>query len=243
MQHPLSPELKKVLEEQGVDMLTEKLVTSTPDNTALKTAIVNDDQRELFTAGLGRLIRETFSNLSAEDQECLRQLVITKLGLMEDKPKPDPDPLPPPIIEIDDTGTGTSGTGEGGDTEVRGSTEFLKLSGKFLNTDELNIDLIAQVNPFHEAYEILSKNMDAPTLKAIQAAVDMSRSSMSEEEALLLWNDVRKYAKEHGRAPSPTSSDAYERRLAEALAYVRMRKAQAMNAAQNAGETEGRSGQ
>ena len=242
---PLSPELKKVLEEQGVDMLTEKLVTSTPNNTSLKTAIVSDDQRELFTAGLGTLIRETFSNLSAEDQECLRQLVITKLGLMVDKPDPDPDPKPvlPPIIEIDGKGTGKDGTGDGGETEVRSNTEFLKLSGKFLNTDELNIDLIAQINPFHEAYEILSKNMDAPTLKAIQAAVDMSRSSMSEEEALLLWNDVRKYAKEHGRAPSSTSTDAYERRLAEALAYVRMRKAQAMNAAQNTGETAERSEQ
>ena len=233
---PLSSELKKVLEEQGVDMLTERLVTSAPDNTALKAAIVNDDQRELFTMGLGRLIKETFSNLAADDREILRELVITKLGLMAKKPDPTPKPALPPLIEIEDR----SGTGDGGEATVRSNNELLKLSGRFLNTDELDIDLIAQINPFHEAYEILSRNLDAPTLRAIQAAVDMSQSSMSEEEALLLWNDVRKFAREVGRAPSPTSTDAYERRLAEALAYVRMRKAQVVGAAQGTGEDAGR---
>ncbi len=239
-ERPLSPELKKVLEEQGVDMLTEKLVTSAPNNVGLKTAIVSDDQRELFTVGLGKLIRETFSNLTAEDQENLRLLVITKLGLMaagdDAKPdtdtKQDPKPVLPPIIEIDDKGTGKDkngrdNTGDGDTTIVRPNTELLKLSDRFLSTDELNIDLIAQINPFHKAYEILSKNMDAPTLKAIQTAVDMSRSTMSEEEALLLWNDVLKFTREHNCPPSNTSTDAYERRLAEALSYVRMRKAQA----------------
>ena len=240
---PLSPELKKILDEQGVDMLTEKLITSAPDNTGLKTAIVNDDQRELFTVGLGKLIRETFSNLTADDQECLRELVITKLGLMADNPKTDPKPVLPPLIEVDEKKDTKTGTEDGGEATVRSNTEFLKQSERFLNTDELNIDLIAEINPFHEAYEIISKNMDAPTLKAIQTAVDSSRSPMSEEEALLLWNDVLKFTKEHGYAPSLTSTDAYERRLAEALAYVRMRKAEAMNTTKKAKEGTERANQ
>ena len=237
---PLSPELKKILEEQGVDMITEKLITSAPDNIGLKTAIVNNDQRELFTTGLGKLIKETFSNLTADDQECLRELVITKLGLMADKPDPEPKPVLPPLIEVDegkDTKTGI----EDGEATVRSNTEFLKQ--RFLNTDELNIDLIAKINPFHEAYEILSKNLDTRTFKAIQTAVDMSRSPMSEEEALLLWNEVCKFTREHGCPPSPTSTDAYERRLAEALAYVRIRKAEAMNTTKNAKEDMGRNNQ
>lgn len=240
---PLSPELKKILDEQGVDMLTEKLITSAPDNTGLKTAIVNDDQRELFTVGLGKLIRETFSNLTADDQECLRELVITKLGLMADNSKPDPKPVLPPLIEVDEKKDTKTGTEDGGEAVVRSNTEFLKQSGRFLNTDELNVDLIAEINPFHEAYEIISKNMDAPTLKAIQTAVDSSRSPMSEEEALLLWNDVLKFTKEHGYTPSLTSTDAYERRLAEALAYVRMRKAEAMNTTKKAKEGTERANQ
>ena len=240
---PLSPELKKVLEEQGVDMLTEKLITSAPENIGLKTAIVNDDQRELFTVGLGKLIRETFSNLTADDHECLRELVITKLGLMADNSQPASKPVLPPLIEVDEKKDTKTGTEDGGEATVRSNTEFLKQSGRFLNTDELNIDLIAEINPFHEAYEIISKNMDAPTLKAIQTAVDSSRSPMSEEEALLLWNDVLKFTKEHGYTPSLTSTDAYERRLAEALAYVRMRKAEAMNTTKKAKEGTERANQ
>lgn len=31
------------------------------------------------------------------------------------------------------------------------------------NSDELNIDLIDQVNPFQRAYEVISRDIDAPT--------------------------------------------------------------------------------
>lgn len=234
----LSPALKKVLEERGVDVITEKLMTSAPENIGLKTAIVKDDQRELFTVGLGKLIQETFSNLTADDQECLREVVITKLGLMAGNLQPAPKPVLPPRIEVEAKKETKTDTEEDDEATLRRTTEFLKQSGRFVNTDELNIDLIAEMNPFHEAYEIISKNMDAPTLKAIQTAVDSARSPMREEEALLLWNDVCQFTRAHGCPPSLTSTDAYERRLAEALAYVRMRKAEAMNATKNARQRE-----
>ncbi len=55
---------------------------------------------------------------------------------------------------------------------------------------------------------------------------------MSEEEAVLLWPRIEDFKRKFGVAPSLNASDAYERRLAEALAYVRNQKAQRMHAAQ-----------
>jgi len=48
---------------------------------------------------------------------------------------------------------------------------------------------------------------------------------MSEEEAVILWPRINEFFKDKGREPSVTASDIYERRLADALAYIK-RKSQ-----------------
>jgi len=97
---------------------------------------------------------------------------------------------------------------------------------------KLNIDLIDKVNPFQGAYEILSKSVDAPMLKTIQDHVTARHSSMTEEEAVLLWENIKAFKQQYGVVPSLTSTDPYEKRLAEALAFIRSRKAQRMQEAQ-----------
>ena len=42
------------------------------------------------------------------------------------------------------------------------------MAGKFVNINELHIDLIDQVNPFQKAFEILSKSVTKQVLKVIQ---------------------------------------------------------------------------
>ena len=37
-----------------------------------------------------------------------------------------------------------------------GQTDFLKMADKFVNIDELSIDLIDQINTFQRAYEVIS---------------------------------------------------------------------------------------
>ena len=96
---------------------------------------------------------------------------------------------------------------------------------KFINIEHLNIDLIRQINPFQGAYEILSKAVTPSTLKTIQDTVVGMRASMSEEEAVALWPRIQVFMREKGREPSVMSSDGYEKRLAEGVAYLK-RKAQ-----------------
>ena len=92
----------------------------------------------------------------------------------------------------------------------------------------MNPPLIESVNPFQGAYEILSKSVTAPMLKTIQNYMTVQRSTMTEEEAILLWPEIRKFKAGFGKEPSQDSSSAFERRLAEALAFVRNKKAQRM---------------
>ena len=107
--------------------------------------------------------------------------------------------------------------------EVDGK-KFVLMANRFVNIDELNLDLIDQVNPFQRAFEILSKSVTAQVLKMIQDAIDETRLEISEEEALLLWNKVQVFVRERGQKPDVRSHDPLERRLAEALLFIQKRK-------------------
>lgn len=109
--------------------------------------------------------------------------------------------------------------------QPQANRKFVQIGKKFINIEHLNVDLIRQINPFQGAYEILSKAVTPSVLKTIQDTVVAMRSTMSEEEAVVLWPRINTFIKEKGREPSPLSGDSYEKRLAEALAYIK-RKAQ-----------------
>ena len=64
------------------------------------------------------------------------------------------------------------------------------MAGKFINIDDLHIDLIDQVNPFQQAFVILSKTVTTDVLRLIQEAIEATRIQMSDEEAILLWPKI-----------------------------------------------------
>lgn len=101
--------------------------------------------------------------------------------------------------------------------------KFLEFADKMINVTELNLDLIYSVNPFMDAYEILSKNLDAKVFKSIQTYIKSMRVDVTEDEAKVLWPKVTEFAKKMQREPSLDSNDAYERRLAEVLLYAKRR--------------------
>lgn len=98
-----------------------------------------------------------------------------------------------------------------------GQTDFLKMADKFVNIDDLSIDLIDQINPFQRAYEVISREIDAPTLRLIQDYMDGQKMEFSEEELLILYPQIKQFLKENGRHPDKSSHDKYEQRLAYAL--------------------------
>ena len=101
---------------------------------------------------------------------------------------------------------------------------FIRMAGQFVNIDELNIDLIDSINPFQEAFEILSKAVTSSTLKVIQDTIDSSRIEMTPEEVKILWPKAKEFTIQTGRKPDISSSDPLEKRLAETILYLKRLK-------------------
>lgn len=104
-----------------------------------------------------------------------------------------------------------------GEVKDVGDKRFVLMAGKFVNIDELNIDLIDTVNPFQGAFEILSKSVTKQVFGLIQDAIDETRIEITEEEAFILWPKIQKFRRETGKRPNMRSEDPLERRMAEAL--------------------------
>lgn len=101
--------------------------------------------------------------------------------------------------------------------KAKDGAEFLKFGNKLVKVDELSIDLIRQVCPFQEAYKVMSKNLDVPTLKIIQREIDRNKYNFTTEELLVIYPLIKRFVSENQRKPLKDSVDEYERRLAFAL--------------------------
>ena len=112
-----------------------------------------------------------------------------------------------------------------GEIKTVGDKQFVRMAGKFVNIEELHIDLIDRINPFQKAFEVLSKSVTSKLLKVIQETIDAGRIQMTDEEAVILYRDkIGPFVATHKREPNPNSSEPLERRMAEALVYLRNKK-------------------
>ncbi|MBF7695102.1 DEAD/DEAH box helicase [Acinetobacter rathckeae] len=108
-----------------------------------------------------------------------------------------------------------------------GDKKFIRMADKFVNIEDLNIDLIQSVNPFQKAFEILSKEVTVNVLKLIKEAIEATKISMTQEEAVELWPKVKAFKVQSGREPSLESNNLIEKRLAECLIYIREQRRRA----------------
>jgi hypothetical protein len=104
------------------------------------------------------------------------------------------------------------------------NTKFIRMADKLVNIDEITIDLIDSINAFQRAYEILSRAVTADVLKTIHSAITATKVAMTEEEAVALFPRIKAFKIEKGVEPSLVSPNPLERRMAEALAWIREAK-------------------
>ncbi len=175
------------------------------DLNDLKAKILQDDNIAIAITGsvdpevinkvlIPKVIQTTYPDLSDEEIEEVRQYVVVDSAIKT------------------------------GDIETSGDKQFIRMANKFVNIDDLNIDLIDSINPFQKAFEILSKSLDKKTFKVIQSCIEETRISITEEEAIILWPKIKNFVKEVGREPNISSYDPLERRMAEALILLRKLK-------------------
>ncbi|PZR16837.1 MAG: ATP-dependent helicase [Flavobacterium psychrophilum] len=116
-----------------------------------------------------------------------------------------------------------------GEIKEVGDKRFIRMAGQFVNIDDLHIDLIDRINPFQKAFEILSKSVTTKVLKVIQDVIESTRIQMTLEEALLLWPKINDFAKTFKKEPSLHSTDPLERRMAEAIIFLKEQKRKTQN--------------
>ena len=155
-------------------------------------------------------------NLSDDEKEAIRQDLAARMNIIQ-------------MAKKEAQTTGADNAASSGDDEAEDSGENLSLINmvkRFINVRELDIDLIDSVNPFKEGFDVASKALDTPLLKTIQNAMISQRIQMSEKEALVLWPRIKRFREQEGREPNPHAADPLEKRLAEAHAYIKAKKAE-----------------
>jgi superfamily II DNA or RNA helicase len=187
--------------------LNEVIATFVQDKTAIERGLFDEElvPEELTQVRLGKIIKEKYPDLDDEDQEAVRQHAIAALNLTQQAKK----------IAL----------GGGGNGEPTTNTALIDGVRKFaMDVRELDIDLIDRINPFGEAYAILAKSMNEDRLKQVAAVIAAKRTSLTPDEAKELAVRAVKFKKERGRLPSISSTDAWEKRMAEgAAAFVRFK--------------------
>lgn len=113
-----------------------------------------------------------------------------------------------------------------GEIKEVGGKKWVRMANTFINIDELHIDLIDKVNPFQKAFEVLSKNVTTKLLKVVSETIESRKILMTDEEAVILYKKIGEFMKKNNREPKLGSNDPLERRMAEAIVYLKNKKRQ-----------------
>jgi superfamily II DNA or RNA helicase len=212
---PKSEEASRICTED----LNEVIASFVQDKTTIERGLFDEElvPEELTQLSMGKIIKDRYPELDAEDQEAVRQHAIAALNMTQQAKQA----LLETVI-----GEGGEGTGAGEESTIKPNTALIAGVRKFaMDVTELDIDLIDRINPFSEAYAILAKTMSEESLKSIAAIISAKRTTLLPEEAKELAIRAVKFKKERGRSPSSTSQDAWERRMAEgASAFMRYKE-------------------
>lgn len=192
----------KGFKEPSTDRVKQIVETDLND---LKATILQDDTFAKAAAGsvdpettnkilIPKIIRERYPDLDESQVEELRQQVVVDSVI------------------------------KNGEVRQVGDKRFIKMSEKFVNIDDININLIDSVNPFQRAFEVISKSVTPSVLRIISDAITATRVEVTEEEALAAWPKIQQWAKVTGRTPNVRSDEPTEKRYAEVLLFLQRKK-------------------
>lgn len=162
----------------------------------LKAMPGNIEPEVINTVLIPKIIREVYPDLNEEEVEAVRQHVVVDSVIKNS------------VIE------------------EQGGRKFIRMAGSFVNIDDIHIDLIDTINPFQKAFEILSKSVTAQVLRLIDEHIQSTKIEMTEAEAIILWPKIKEWRERTGEAPSLQSFDPKEKRMAEAIIFLRELKRQ-----------------
>jgi hypothetical protein len=187
--------------------LNDLKATILQDDTFARAAVSSVDPETTNKVLIPKIIRDRYPDLDESQVEELRQQVVVDSVI------------------------------KNGEVRQVGDKRFIKMSEKFVNIDDININLIDSVNPFQRAFEVISKSVTPSVLRIISDAITATRVEITEEEALAAWPKIQQWAKAKGRTPDVRSDEPTEKRYAEVLLFLQ-RKKQERDAAARATQGE-----
>lgn len=203
---------KQIVEEQLDDLKADVL-----NNDLIVRAISGSTTAETITKDLiPKVIRERYPDLNEEEVEMVREHFVADTLIKGSD------------IVMDETAIQPGAQPEQ-DSESEGN-RLIKLANRFVNINKLSINLIDSINPFQRAYEVLSKTVDAPTLRIIQDTIAEQKFNLTLEQAIILFKEpLKQYIAAHeGRLPKLDDPDPKVRELAVAFQVVRNWKARVL---------------
>jgi superfamily II DNA or RNA helicase len=169
--------------------------------------------QELTQVRMGKIIKDKYPDLEKEDVEAIRQHAIAALNITQQAKKA--------ILGA------AAGAREGkGNDQPKANTALLDGIRKLaMDVRELDVDWIDSINPFEQAYAIISKSMDEKSLKAMAEVISSKKHRIDLDEARELARRAVRFKQERGRLPDLKSSDPWEQRMAQGIAVLAQLKA------------------
>lgn len=209
LKEPSSKRAKEIIQTDMTDLMAAVL----QDSLVLRASLIPDEfPAETINQHLiPNLIAKRYPDIAQneEDIEAIRQNVVARRAVLANLTQANRAANLPPSDEEDAT------------DGQKAHAQLLKLTSKFISMPELNIDLIDQVNPFQQSYEVLSKALGESVLRRIHQSIAETRIEISEAEALAQVPRIRAFKEQHGKEPNINSANPIEKRMAEALAWIR----------------------
>lgn len=200
---PTTERAKQVLENEMMDLVAAACQDIDFVRASMSNSIPAEVVNEVY---LSRVVEAKFPHYDPEEQEIIREHLAAHMVMSSLAAKPSD-------FESNDGKT---------------NNNFVSSVKKFVNVNDLHIDLIDSINPFAHAYEVLSKGLTSDVLKTVHSVVKMQNIQMTENEAKALWPRIEKFFKDNSREPDSDSNDDLEKRLGKALIWLRNKKREKM---------------
>lgn len=195
---PKSENAQRICKED----LNEVIAAFVQDKETIGRGLLDEElvPQELTQIRMGKIIKDKYPEIGDEDLEAIRQHAIAALNLTQKAKE---------ILNNDD------------ELKNRANTSLIDGIRKFtMDVRDLDVDWIDSINPFSEAYAILSKAMTEKSLKAMAEVISGRKPNLSIDEARELAKRALKFKKERGRLPDVKSSDPWEQRMAQGIAFL-----------------------
>ena len=152
-----------------------------------------------------------------EDKEAVRQHAVAAINMTQQVKK-----------AINEGNGADAGPSEDNGDEPIANTAFVDGVRQYvMDVTNLDVDFIDRINPFGEAYAILAKSLSEERLRQLSDIIAAKKSKFTLEEARDLAKRAAQFKRERGRLPSMTSTDPWEKRIAEGMNAFAQMKAEA----------------